>query len=52
MENIMSFNKNDLLKLSEAVKKEGVTSYKGKELRKSASAMRIAYLTAFIKKNN
>jgi hypothetical protein len=47
----MSFDKDVLKKLAHSVKKDGVTSSTGRELRKMAASMRIAYLTAFIKKS-
>ena len=46
----MSFDKNMLKKVANDIRKEGVTSLFGEELRKEAKAMRIAFLSAFIKK--
>jgi hypothetical protein len=45
----MAFDKSILKKIAEEVTEKGVTSSRGKDLRKAASSMRIAYLTAFIR---
>ena len=46
----MSFDKDSLKKIASEIKANGVTSRLGKQLRKEARDMRIAYLSAFIKK--
>ena len=51
-DSIMSFDKNILLKTAEEVKSDGVKSRYGRDLLKKAHNMRVAFLTAVIKRNS
>ena len=46
----MQFNKNDLKKIAKDVRDSGVEVSRLKNLQKKASLIKIAYLTAYIKK--